>query len=152
MVAREPASPDAPEPARPVESVAQGPGGVTRTYDEARILDVVTLAAKAVLDTSELQPVTVLAERAAETFVLTFQKRLATQPLHTEVVRYPATWLDALKARFLPERYHRLARVRYRSVRVDVRAFYPKLTLPEGQDHVVVSVAPAEDAHDQHHQ
>lgn len=65
-------------------------------------------------------------ERMRVQHVIRMMVRVPYEPIGE--FKYPATWVEAVKARFAPEWLKRRWPVRY--VDLEVRAYYPKISLP----------------------
>lgn len=75
---------------------------------------------------------------AEDTITVRVKQEILGEHLERAEVRYPLNWKEAVKDRFAPEWFKARWPVREKVVKIDVRALYPKMSIPEdGVIHVL---------------
>ncbi len=76
-------------------------------------------------------PAKVGVERFSDEIVCTIRQRILGEQLKRIEIRYPSDWWQALKARWYPDWAKRRWPVRHQCHIVDVKALYPKISIPD---------------------
>lgn len=71
--------------------------------------------------------------------VMSFRRAFYGRQL--QKVRYPTTWLDAVKDRFVPQSLRRYVRINY--TEIDVKELYPSVVMPDKKPVITITKAPA---------
>lgn len=62
--------------------------------------------------------------------ILQLEAKVASKKYAVKTVRYPATWIEAFKERFIPEQWKHLWPVKYEEVTLEASAYYPEIEIP----------------------
>lgn len=68
-------------------------------------------------------------DEAARCLILQMEAKVASRKYAVKTVRYPATWLEAFKERFLPDQWKHLWPVKYEEVTLEANAYYPEIEI-----------------------
>ena len=91
--------------------------GVTRAVSQRLLREAVSIE-------SYIEPMT-------QKMVVSVIARVAMERLAVETVTYPEDWWQAFRARWAPRWWLKRRPVRYTVVRIEARAYYPKVSMPE---------------------
>jgi hypothetical protein len=69
-------------------------------------------------------------DEVARRLILQIEAKVASKKYAVKTVRYPATWLEAFKERFIPNQWQHLWPVKYEEVTLEASAYYPEIEIP----------------------
>ena len=69
-------------------------------------------------------------DEVARKLILQLEAKVASKKYAVKAVRYPATWLEAFKERFIPDQWQHLWPVKYEEVTLEASAYYPEIEIP----------------------
>ena len=69
-------------------------------------------------------------DEVARRLILQLEAKVASKKYAVKTVRYPASWLEAFKERFMPDQWQHLWPVKYEEITLEASAYYPEIEIP----------------------
>lgn len=69
-------------------------------------------------------------DEMARRLIFSLAAKVAAKKYEVKTVRYPATWLEAVKERFIPQQWQHLWPVKYEEVTLEANAYHPDIAIP----------------------
>ena len=68
-------------------------------------------------------------DECARRLIFQLEAKVASRKYAVKTVRYPASWLEAFKERFIPDQWQHLWPVKYAEVTLEASAYYPDIEI-----------------------
>jgi len=104
-------------------------------------LEVTKMCTKHIINTRYLPhkvKVGAYLDRLSRDLIITAECSIASQRLDAFTVKYPENWIEAIKERWAPRWLLNKYPIKYHQKIYEVKAYYPKLAIPDEQHYVLL--------------